>query len=58
MRNNGLFEISGDAGGLDIGAEIGSKVVVARHGVRLAALLAQPHPDSAVLRVHILDLHP
>src|SRR6516162_9900874 len=28
-----------------------------RHRVPLAALLAQPHPQPAVLRVHILDRH-
>ena len=28
-----------------------------RHRVPLTALLAQPHPQPAVLRVHILDRH-
>jgi len=31
---------------------------MARHRVALAALLAQPHPQSAVLRKDILDGHP
>ena len=30
---------------------------MARHGVRLAAFLAQPHPKPPVLREHVLDLH-
>jgi hypothetical protein len=30
---------------------------MAWHGVRLAAFLAQPHPEPAVLREHVLDLH-
>ena len=49
--------IVGEARALDVGGEIGLKVVVARHGVRLAAFLAQPHPKAAVLREHVLDLH-
>jgi hypothetical protein len=31
---------------------------MARHRVALAALLAQPQPQPAVLRVDILDRHP
>jgi hypothetical protein len=31
--------------------------MVTRHGVRLAAFLAQPHPESAVLHEHVLNLH-
>jgi hypothetical protein len=31
--------------------------MVTRHGVRLAAFLAQAHPRPALLRVNVLDLH-
>ncbi len=46
-----------DAGLVEIGGEVGLKVVVAGHGMRLAAFLPQPHPKAAVLREHVLDLH-
>jgi len=43
---------------VDIGVEVGLKVVVARHSVRLAAFLTQPHPETTLLRVNVLHLHP
>ena len=49
--------ILGDARSVDVCGEVRLKVMVARHGVLLAALLAQPHPEAAVLREHVLDLH-
>ena len=49
--------IPGEARALDVGGKVGLKVVVTRHGVRLAAFLAQPHPLAAVLREHVFDRH-
>ena len=37
--------------------QIGVKVVMARHGVLLAAFLVQPQPEPAVLRINVLDAH-
>jgi hypothetical protein len=37
--------------------QVGFKIVVARHFMALATLLAQPHPMPAVLHVHVVNLH-
>ncbi len=50
--------ILGEARTLDVGGEVGFKVVVAGHGVRLAAFLPQPDPEPTILREHVLDRHP
>ena len=50
--------IIAQARAVEIGDEVFVEVVVAWHCVALAALLAQPHPQSAVLRVDILNRHP
>jgi len=46
-----------DAGLLQVGSQALLQAVMTGHGVRLAALLAQPHPQSAVPHEHVLDLH-
>jgi hypothetical protein len=51
------FGIVAQAGAVEIGGEIFFEVVMARHRVALAALLAQPHPEPAGLRKDILDRH-
>src|SRR5437868_507903 len=42
---------------VEIGDQVFVEFVVARHGVALAALLAQPHPQTAVLDIDVLDSH-
>ena len=37
--------------------QIGFEIVMAGHGVLLAALLMQTHPEPAVLRIHVFDAH-
>ena len=37
--------------------QIGLEIVMAGHGVLLAALLVQAHPKPPVLRIHVLDPH-
>lgn len=56
-RKQRSFGVPSEARAIDVGGEVGLKIVVARHGVRLAAFLAQPHPLATVLREHVLDLH-
>ena len=51
------FWIPAQLGAVKMGGEIFLEIVMARHCVPLAALLAQPHPQPAVLRVDILDHH-
>jgi hypothetical protein len=43
------FGIGGDPAAIQIGVQIGFKIVVARHLVPLAALLPEPHPEPAIL---------
>ena len=57
VRNSGPLGSPRKPGAVEIGDEIFLEVVVAGHCVPLAALLAQPHPQAAVLRVDVLDLH-
>jgi hypothetical protein len=49
--------IVAQAGAVEIGRQVFVEVVVTRHRVPLAALLEQPHPEPAVLRVDIFDRH-
>jgi hypothetical protein len=49
--------IAAQAGAIEIAHEVFLEVVMTRHRVPFAALLAQPHPQPAVLRVNILDRH-
>src|SRR6516164_903803 len=42
------FGIAAQASVVEIGCEVFLEVMVARHRVALAALLAQPHPETAV----------
>jgi len=51
------LRLVGKACAVDIRMQIGFEIVMARHGVFLAALLVQAHPKPPVLRVHILDPH-
>ncbi len=37
--------------------QVGFEIVMAGHGMLLAALLVQAHPEPTVLRVHVLDAH-
>jgi hypothetical protein len=37
--------------------QVGFEVVMAGHGVLLAALLVQAHPKPPVLRIHVFDAH-
>lgn len=46
-----------DAHLIEVGGEVGFKVMVAGHGVRLASFLPQTYPEAAVLREDVLDLH-
>ena len=57
VRNSGPFGSLGEPAAVDIGVQVGLKIVVAGHFVALAALLVQPHPQAAVLHVNVLDLH-
>src|ERR1022692_117879 len=49
--------LAGDARGLDVRRHILFEVVVRRHLVALAALLMQPHPPAATLKIPVLDIH-
>jgi len=51
------FAILHDAGLLQVGGQVILQAVMAGYSVRFAALLAQPHPQAAVLHEHVLDLH-
>ena len=42
---------------VDIFVQVGLQIVMARHGVLLAALLVQAHPKPPVLRIHVLHAH-
>ena len=57
VRNSGPLGIVTQAATVEIGNKVFFEVVVAGHLVPLAALLAQPHPEPAVLRADILDRH-
>jgi len=46
-----------DAGLLQVYGQVLLHAVMAGYSVRFAALLAQPHPQPAVLHEHVLDLH-
>src|ERR1039457_2369726 len=47
----------GDARGVDVRRHVLFEFVVRRHLVALAALLMQPHPPAAALKIPILDIH-
>jgi hypothetical protein len=49
--------VRADAGGGDVGVDIGFQQVVGRHLVLLAAFLVQPHPPAFALRVVVLDVY-
>jgi hypothetical protein len=49
------LRIVAELGAVEISREVFLEIVMARHRVALAALLPQPHPKPAVLRVDILD---
>ena len=53
----GTLAVIADAGGLDIGVEIGFEIVVRRHLMALAAFFVQPDPPALALRVIVLDAH-
>jgi hypothetical protein len=57
VRNSGPLGIVAQAGAVKIGDQVFFKIVMARHRVPLAAFLAQPHPQPAVLREDVLDRH-
>jgi hypothetical protein len=46
-----------DAGGVDVGIEIGLEIVVRRHLMPFAAFLVQPDPPALTLGVVVLDPH-
>ncbi len=51
------LRIGRQASDVDIGVQIGLKIVMAGHGVALATLFVQQHPQAAVLHENVLDLH-
>ncbi len=53
-RQLGLADTTG---GLQIGLQIGFEIVLAGHGVELAALFVEPHPEPVILDKHVRDLH-
>lgn len=53
----GALWIADETGAGDVGGQDLLERVMAGHGVMLAALFVQPHPQPAVLRVDVLDLH-
>src|SRR6202022_119286 len=57
VRNSQPLRSSGDAGGVDVGAQGLGERVMARHRMLLAAFLVQPHRPSGAARPEILDLH-
>jgi hypothetical protein len=52
-KRSATDRIVAQAGAVKIGGEVFLKVVMIQHCVPLAALLAQPHPEPAVLREDI-----
>src|SRR5262249_43339067 len=46
-----------DASSFDVSGNIFFEVVMRRHLVALAALLMQPYPPAAILKIPILDIH-
>jgi len=52
------FCIGRDAGAVEILVKRLLQVVMAGHGVIFAALFMKPHPQPAILRENVLDLHP
>ena len=49
--------VSSDAGPIEVGMQVGFEVVLTGQVHRLAAFLTQPHPQAAVLHVHVLHPH-
>ena len=47
----------GTTGGLQTGLQIDFEIVLAGHGVELAALFVEPHPQPIILDEDVLDLH-
>ena len=42
---------------VNVFVKVGLQIMMARHGVLLAALLVQAHPKPPVLRIYVLDAH-
>jgi len=51
------LRIGGDPAAVEIGLQVGLKIVVARHFVTLAAFLMKAHPPALAGRIIVLDPH-
>lgn len=51
------LRVVAQARAVEVGDQVLLQIVVAGHGMPLAAFLMEPHPQAAVLNIHVLDLH-